>query len=402
MKYTLKKYQTKIFKDPARFISVSAGRRFGKTTLAVYWVAKELSRRNSDVIYVAPTTDHAIRLFWNPVFSLLQDLKWISDVSKRTPRTISLRNGSTLTIFGAHKYDRIRGGGYTAAVVDEVKDAPPELWTEVIRPALSDKLGRALLIGTPDGLGTWFYDLHTSNYVSAHTYTTAQGGYVAADEIEAARRMLDERTFRQEYEGEFVAYSALAYYTFSNENISNAGFNPELTTTLCFDFNVSPMSCIVAQSPANHFVVKEFILKNSNTEETCLAVKKYLDSNGFKGELRLTGDYAGNQMRSSSSLSDWQIIRKYFPEGRQKIRPTRSVKDRVNALNSLFNNASGERRLFINEDCRVLIDDLRKVIWTESKFELDKSNKERTHASDALSYFAYNFYPTDYQEPKFG
>jgi hypothetical protein len=56
-----------------------------------------------------------------------------------------------ISLRGADNYDSLRGVGLDFVVLDEVADIHPEVWTEVIRPALSDRMGCALFIGTPRG-----------------------------------------------------------------------------------------------------------------------------------------------------------------------------------------------------------------------------------------------------------
>jgi hypothetical protein len=150
-----------------------------------------------------------------------------------------------------------------------------------------------------------------------------------------------------------------------------------------------------------YYAVKEFIYKDSNTEEVCQAVQEFFIHNPLRGNLTIVGDYAGRRRESSASFSDYQIIDHYFKNFNgyiAKTRPTRTVKDRVRSLNALFRSAAGERRMFIHPDCKRLIEDLRRVTWKEAGQKLDQSDVARTHASDALSYFAYNIHPADLKE----
>jgi hypothetical protein len=82
-----------------------------------------------------------------------------------------------------------------------------------------------------------------------------------------------------------------------------------------------------------------------------------------------------------------------------KTRRTKTVKDRVLALNAMFRNTNGDIKMFVNpQRCPKLHKDLVNVEWIDSGFQLNTVNKELTHASDALSYFAYNYFPTDYHK----
>src|SRR5207245_7343660 len=110
------------------------------------------------------------------------------------------------------------------------------------------------------------------------------------------------------------------------------------------------------------------------------------------------GDASGYQRRTSGTGTDWSLIREFF--GRWKgsydatVRAATSnpgVRDRVALVNSRLQNASGERRLFVGPRCCELIKDFERVCWQidgtgSVTTELDKSDRARTHISDALRY----------------
>ena len=68
-----------------------------------------------------------------------------------TDLSLTLINGSIIALRGSDNHDSLRGVGLDTLVLDEYADMAAEVWTEVLRPALSDKLGSALFIGTPAG-----------------------------------------------------------------------------------------------------------------------------------------------------------------------------------------------------------------------------------------------------------
>jgi hypothetical protein len=125
-----------------------------------------------------------------------------------------------IALRGADNYDSLRGNGLDFVVLDEYASMPPEAWTEVLRPSLADKQGRALFIGTPRGLNH-FYDLfqlakgEDADAWAAFQFTTAEGGNVPLEELELAAHELDERTYRQEFHASFENIGeGLVYYGF--------------------------------------------------------------------------------------------------------------------------------------------------------------------------------------------
>jgi hypothetical protein len=141
-----------------------------------------------------------------------------------TDLLIELSNGSIISLKGAENADSLRGVSLSSLVIDEAAYVKREAWEMVLRPALSDQGGPAWFITTPAGLN-WFHDLWEQAQDEAdwstYSYTTIQGGNVPAEEVEAARRTLDDRTFRQEYLASFETLSGRVYPDFSDENISD-------------------------------------------------------------------------------------------------------------------------------------------------------------------------------------
>ena len=142
-----------------RFKVVCAGRRFGKSVLALRTIAEVARHPDSKVMYVAPTYQMCRNIVWGPLKNKLRDLNWIKKVNESRLEII-LRNNSLIMLRGADAPDSLRGIGLNAAIIDEVADIKPEVWTEVLRPTLSDKSGIAMFLGTPKGVGNWFKDLY--------------------------------------------------------------------------------------------------------------------------------------------------------------------------------------------------------------------------------------------------
>ena len=151
-------------------------------------------------------------------------LEYISKTNE-TSLTINFKNGSSISLKGAEKPDNLRGRSLDFVVLDEFADMRKEAWFEVIRPSLSDRKGGALFIGTPKGRNH-FYDLYGKGVDDdegwkSYQYTTIEGGNVEANEIASARADLDERTFQQEYEAQFVNYSESFTTRSSVRNLSD-------------------------------------------------------------------------------------------------------------------------------------------------------------------------------------
>ena len=177
--------QLRVLECPARFVALVAGRRWGKTRMAgwlcVYFA---LRSRGSVVWWVAPTAAQT-RLGRREVLRFLpRSLRHVN----ATLGEITLVNGSRIFMKSASKPDNLRGEGVDFMIVDEAAMLREEVWTEVLRPMLSDRLGAALLCSTYKG-ENWFYRLSRewgSGSVpdsACFVSDTSQNPYFPADEL---------------------------------------------------------------------------------------------------------------------------------------------------------------------------------------------------------------------------
>ena len=217
----LTKPQQTIANSKKRFRIVSAGRRFGKTFLAIRDLCYFARIPHRNIYYVAPTYRMAKTVVWDELKMRLQNLRWVKKINE-TDLTVRLVNGSKISLRGSDNPDALRGVSLDFVVFDEFADVDPTTWEYVIRPALADKQGHALWIGTPKGKG-FLFDLFntakTSDDWISYQYTTAQGGQVSEEELAQAKRDLDARTYKQEFEAGWVEFSGAIYYSFGDHNI---------------------------------------------------------------------------------------------------------------------------------------------------------------------------------------
>ncbi|PZP48551.1 MAG: terminase [Azospirillum brasilense] len=385
----------------ARFRAVVAGRRFGKSFLSVEEVrraAREAVRQNvspdNEIWYAAPTFRQGKRVMWKRLKRGIPE-SWLAAKANETECSLTLVSGHVIRIVGLDNYDALRGSGLWFVVVDEWADCPYLAWTETLRPMLSTAGGHALWIGTPKG-----FDHLRDSYLAGQPggepdhmsfmYTTVQGGNVPPDELEAARRTLDERTYRQEYEASFETYSGRVIYAFSRAgSCRDAVYDPALPLHVGMDFNIDPMTAIILQEQGGvDVVVDEVIIPTSNTDDMCDELTRRYGRGGSVAHVTVYPDPAGAQRRTSAQgRTDIGILQgRGFKVLAMSSHPL--VRDRVNTLNSRFCTADGVRRMFVSPKCRKTIDALERLQYKEGTSEPDKASGY-DHAVDALSYFAH-------------
>ena len=407
----LKPAQSRVFACDHRFRVLAAGRRFGKTYLACTELCRAAFSPGRVAWYVAPTYRQAKRIAWKPLKDLTRPF-WASTPNE-TDLRIGLTTGGTIALRGAENFDSLRGVGLDFVVLDEFASMAPEAWTEVLRPALSDRLGGALFIGTPKG-HNHFYDLFQAGREqegwATFQFTTEQGAIVSLEELQAARRDLDERTYKQEYQASFESLgTGLVYYAFAREQNARP-YNRDSAAPLfwALDFNVNPMCSVLGQT-INGIVriFDELILPDSNTLKACeeFLARTQKWCSGSPLSITIYGDASGQQRHASASRTDWQVIKNFFSRYTDRYRVTfrvpsanPPVKDRINCVNAMLCNHAGQRRMAIHPQCKELIKDFEQVCWKtdpngNSLTELDKSNPMRTHVSDALGYYIAQEFP---------
>ena len=367
-----------------------SGRRFGKTHLAIREMCKVAAQPNKTVWYCCPTYRQSKMVTWEPLKAKLFSLNWVVSTNE-TELSIRLKSGSTIYLKGADKPDSLRGTSIDFIVFDEVADVDPEAWN-VIRPSLADRRGSALFIGTPKGRN-WCFDLYnrgrdpTEEEWESFTYTTIEGGNVTEDEIEQAKKDLDERNFRQEFMATFEQYSGVVYYNFSPEN--NIGYAPvELVPRqellVMTDFNVDPIAAVIGiRHEDKLYIIDEIVIYGSDTDEL---VNEITNRYGA-GDYRITAypDPAGVQRKTSAGgRTDITILQ----NARYNVKYKRShppIKDRVNAVNGLLKNSKGDVRLIISPKCKKLIECLTKQCYKEGT-QVPSKDGGFDHINDALGY----------------
>ena len=384
--------QQSIAEAPQRFKVAICGRRWGKTTLAIQQMAWYARQPNRQVFYVAPSYRQAKMIAWRKLKQKLLDLRWVSKVNESTLE-LTLKNNSLIALKGAENYDSLRGVGLDYLVMDEFAIIDEQAFTEVLRPALSDRQGHALFISTPAGMN-WAKDLYDLSQEfpeewGSWTYTSLQGGNIPEAEIEAARRTLDPRTFRQEYEATWETFEGRVYYAFERlRHLKAYTEDTPYELHIGLDFNISPMSAVIAVKTAQGLhIIDEIRLMGSNTDEMVQEIRNRYPSK----RIVCYPDPAGAARKTSASgRTDHTILRN---AGFTVLAPHshNPVRDGINAVNSLLLNSQGITRCWISPLCKYTIESLEKLTYKENSMVPDKG--EYDHFGDALRYMVDYLFP---------
>ena len=201
-------WQEEVFHDTTRFKVVAAGRRTGKSRLAAWLlIINALQTEKGQVFYVAPTQGQARDIMWQTLMELGHPVIAGSHINNLQ---IKLVNGTMISLKGADRPETMRGVSLGFLVMDEYADMKPDVWEQILRPALADQKGRALFIGTPMGRNH-FYELYKyaelgddETYRSWH-FTSYDNSMLDSGEIDIAKKSMSSYAFRQEFMASFEA-----------------------------------------------------------------------------------------------------------------------------------------------------------------------------------------------------
>ena len=391
--------QKTVADDLSRFKVLITGRRFGKTTLGIREICKSASTKPGSINWaVCPSYRMAKQIWWAELKKKLNELRWIESTNE-AELTIRLKNKSVIALKGCDSPDSLRGVGLDFVIFDEFQDSPRQAWTEVIRPTLSDKRGKALFCGTPKGVGSWSHELFTRAMTDsdwqAWQYTTIDGGNVPMEEVEAAKRDLPQKIFEQEYLATFNTFSGVVYDFDYKKNVHKLDDPHTGVISIGMDFNWDPFCLVIAQVKGKEIhIFDEMHIPGSSTDEVCEEIKaRYPHS-----RVIVYPDPAARQKRTSAGgKTDYSILVNagFTVKARQSHTP---VRDRVNAVNAMLKNAAGETKLFVDPKCKHTIDSLTKLTYKEGTTQIEKNGFE--HQADAVGYLVDYLFPVKTHYPE--
>ena len=197
-----------------RFAVLVAHRRMGKTVLSVNHLIKRAivdAKERGFYAYIAPFRNQAEQIAWGYLKHYTAPIPMCKVNEQKL--SITLPNGVTIRIYGADNPDALRGAYFDGVVLDEVAQMKPEVWGEILRPALADRKGWAVFIGTPKGINLFsqMYDKALERMAAgdpewiAMLYSVDRTHVIPDNELQALKLEMSENEFRQEFMCDFNA-----------------------------------------------------------------------------------------------------------------------------------------------------------------------------------------------------
>jgi len=288
-------WQQEVYSDPTRFKVVAAGRRTGKSRLAAWMlIISALQTDKGQVFYVAPTQGQARDIMWQTLMELGHPVISGSHINNLQ---IKLVNGATISLKGADRPETMRGVSLKFLVMDEYADMKPDVWEQILRPALADQKGSAMFIGTPMGRNH-FYELYKyaelgddETYRGWH-FTSYDNPILDPSEINMAKKSMSSYAFRQEFMASFEARGSEMF----KEEWVQFGEEPD------------EGDYYIAVDLAGFEDVNKKRTKNSKLDETAIAVVK-VGTDGWYVDNIIHGRWDLNE----TATKIFQAVRDYRP-----------------------------------------------------------------------------------------
>ncbi len=249
-KYTPRAHALDFHARSQRFSVMVWHRRAGKTVACVADLidkAMQCPLPYPQYSYVAPFYSQAKSIAWVYLKDLTQD---IAEKVMESELSVILKNGAKIRLFGADNPDSLRGLYHDGVILDEYADMSPRIFGEVIAPALADRKGWAVFIGTPKGFNHFkqvWDDSATDPRWFRKMLKASDSGVIDAEELAMLKNLpgSDENTFAQEFECSFTAAIRGAFYGDLMNSLEADGhmgsfpYDPDRPVLLSFDIGWS-------------------------------------------------------------------------------------------------------------------------------------------------------------------
>ena len=390
--YKPRPLQREIHASLRRWNLLVCHRRFGKTVFAINELIKQAAKNQKKMpryAYVAPYYKQAKQIAWDYLKDFTRPIPGIK--INESELRVDFPWGARIQLFGADSPDSMRGLYLDAVVLDEYADMSPRIFSEVLRPALSDREGSAIFIGSAKG-GTPFYDLWERVKDDpdwfVKVYKASETGVIPEGELEDAKKIMDEDEFNQEYECSWTASIKGAYYgkqlaeAQEQDRIGKVPYEPRLPVNTAWDLGVGDSTSIWFYQILGQEI--RIIDYHEDSGEGLPYYAKILDGKGYKyGDHWAPHDIQVRELGSGKSrIETAKMLGIQF-----RIVPNLSIDDGINAVRNTI-----PRCWFDAQKCELGLQALRNY-----RKEFDDRRQEykpkplhdwSSHAADAFRYLS--------------
>ena len=392
--YEPRELQRKLHNQMAlkRWGVVVCHRRFGKTVWAINHILRAAlmcEKNNPRLAYMAPTYRQAKNVAWDYIKEYAGKIPGVR--FHETELRCDLPTGARISLLGAENPDSLRGIYLDGCVMDEVADMPENVFPEVLRPALSDRKGFCIFLGTPKGHNA-FYEKYEEAVANddwlAAVYKASETGILDQEELDAAKVMMSSDQYAQEFECSWNANVPGAVYGKELEEaqadgrITNVPYNPASKVNTFWDLGVGDSTAIFFTQNIGRavHVIDYYEARGEGLPHYCkvLSSKNYL-----YGEHNAPHDIEVRELGTGKSRREiaWDLGLNF------RVVPKLPIEDGIHAAQMLM-----PRLYFDREKCKYGLECLRQYHRAYNErtrsFRATPVHDYSSHAADAFRYLA--------------
>ena len=392
--YEPRELQRKLHNQMAlkRWGVVVCHRRFGKTVWAINHILRAAlmcEKNNPRLAYMAPTYRQAKNVAWDYIKEYAGKIPGVR--FHETELRCDLPTGARISLLGAENPDSLRGIYLDGCVMDEVADMPENVFPEVLRPALSDRKGFCIFLGTPKGHNA-FYEKYEEAVANddwlAAVYKASETGILDQEELDAAKVMMSSDQYAQEFECSWNANVPGAVYGKELEEaqadgrITNVPYNPASKVDTWWDLGVGDSTAIFFTQNIGRavHVIDYYEARGEGLPHYCkvLSSKNYL-----YGEHNAPHDIEVRELGTGKSRREiaWDLGLNF------RVVPKLPIEDGIHAAQMLIPSLYFDR-----EKCKYGLECLRQYHRAYNErtrsFRATPVHDYSSHAADAFRYLA--------------
>lgn len=397
-------YQREWWQSDKFFKLLVGGYGSGKTAIsAKRAIALAIYNAPSPYLYVSPTYSVAQDTIVPHIETMLdgRGIKYDFHSTKLNFTIYYAGKVGKIWIRSGDRPKKLKGPNIGAANIDEPFIQEKSVFDQVMARVRDprSRLREISMTGTPEELN-WGYemcegdDLHKyADRLAIIKAKTEENLALPPEYVQTLKASYDPLMAQAYLDGEFVSLDDnLVYHSFSDANIVDVEYSPNLPIEVGMDFNVNPMSCVIFQKRNGvYHAIDEIVLKKSHTADMCQRLLEKYPRQIFT----IAPDASGGN-NSTKGTTDFAIIRKEMGSHLDELIHPRSnprVKDRFNCVNAALCNSDGLSQLFVSPKCKELIKDFKQISHPFDEYKRKNEKHGRVHTSDAAGYLIHRRLP---------
>ena len=384
-----------------RYLVVRAGRRFGKSSLALNIVLREAFHNPGRYWIIAPEYTQAKSIYWRDLVTEYvpkeiivkkNDNELILEVISKVPGKTSI-----IEFKGSDREDKLRGAGLKGVVLDEYAFQKEYVWDKVVGPMLVQTNGWAIFITTPNGVSNHFkkfWDdavaIEAENpdqklWKTFH-FTSYDNPTIKRENLDAERARLTEEFFTQEYMAEFAKFTGLIYTQFDDKvHVQDFEVDESWTFYRSLDFgstDPNAVSYIGVDKDGISYFFDELYITDIRTSELAELIKQKSAHRYF------VATYADSAAKQSIiDLGEYGIY--CIPVKKNERNKETGARQYIASGIDKVQQLLKDRKIVVHPRCKATIKEFMSYSWRKDRLgeAVNIPEDKNNHILDEVRYF---------------